>query len=344
MNDRFLRACRGEEVDRTPIWIMRQAGRYMPEYRELRRRVDFVTLCKTPELAAEATLQPIDRLGVDAAILFSDILVPAESMGFEVAFNPGPVLDRAVRSAADVERVRVVEGDEVAPYVYEAIRILRGELDGRVPLIGFAAAPFTLAAYLVEGKGSKDFGQVKRLLFGDPRSAHALLDKVTRVTIGYLDRQVRAGAQAVQLFDSWAGLLGPEEFRAFALPYASRVLESLSGRGVPRIYFALNNAHVLDAISGIDAEVVGMDWRVDLAEASRRLGGRHAVQGNLDPCVLLSDAETIRERARRILASGAAAPGHVFNLGHGILPDTPVENAQALVRAVHEWTAPENAR
>jgi uroporphyrinogen decarboxylase len=336
MNDRFLKACRKQPVDRTPIWIMRQAGRYLPEYREVRKKVDFVTLCRTPELACEVTLQPIDRLGVDAAILFSDILVPAESMGFEISFNPGPVLDHAVRSAADVEAVRTPDGPEVAPYVYDAVRLIRKELDGRVPLIGFAAAPWTLAVYLVEGKGSKNFDQVKKMMFGDPTSAHRLLEKITQVTIGYLREQVRAGAQAIQVFDSWAGILGPREYREFGLPYAQQVLAGIADLDVPRIYFALNNAHLLDVIAECDADVLGMDWRVPLNEANRRLGGKFALQGNLDPTTLMADPEFIRTRAREVVESGRSAPGHVFNLGHGILPDTPPEHALALVEAVHD--------
>jgi len=342
MNDRLLRALRGQPVDRTPIWIMRQAGRYLPEYREVRRKVDFVTLCRTPELACEVTLQPIDRLGVDAAILFSDILVPAESMGFQIDFNPGPVLDRAVRSRADVEAVRVPEGPEVAPYVYDAVRLIRRELDGRVPLIGFAAAPWTLAVYLVEGRGSKNFDEVKRMMFGDPRAAHALLEKITRVTLGYLREQIAAGAQAIQLFDSWAGILGPAEYREFSLRYAREVLEGLADLGVPRIYFALNNAHLLGEIGACGADALGMDWRVPLDTADRRLGNRFALQGNLDPCALMASPEAIRERARAVVEAGRKAPGHVFNLGHGILPDTPPEHAKALVDAVHE-AVPEEA-
>ena len=342
MNDRFLRACRRQPVDRTPIWIMRQAGRYLPEYREVRRKVDFVTLCRTPELACEVTLQPIDRLGVDAAILFSDILVPAESMGFKIDFNPGPVLDHAVRSRADVDAVRTPDGPEVAPYVYDAVRLIRKELDGRVPLIGFAAAPWTLAVYLVEGRGSKHFDQIKRMIFGDPASAHALLEKITTVTIGYLREQVAAGAQALQLFDSWAGILGPAEYREFALPYAERVLQAIADLDVPRIYFALNNSHLLDEVGTCSADVLGMDWRVPLDEANRRLGGRFALQGNLDPCTLMATPETIADRARAVVEAGRQAPGHVFNLGHGILPDTPPEHAVALVEAVHQ-AVPEGA-
>ena len=340
MNDRFLRACRGEKLDRPPIWIMRQAGRYLPEYRAIRKEMDFVTLCKTPEKAAEVTIQPIDRLGVDAAILFSDILVPVEPMGFNISFNPGPVLDHAVRTMQDVDNIRITDPEETVPYVYEAIRILRRELEGRVPLIGFAAAPFTLATYMVEGQGSKNFSKVKGLLFSEPATAHALLEKLTVATEKYLLAQIRAGAQAVQLFDSWAGLLSAEDFREFGMPYARRILDTLKDAGVPRIYFALNNAHLLDEIKDCGADVVGMDWRMNLAEANQRLDGRYPLQGNLDPTVLLSGSpETIRERARRVVAAGKELPGHIFNLGHGILPETPVEHAQALVQAVQEVTS-----
>jgi uroporphyrinogen decarboxylase len=342
LNDLFLRACRRQPVERTPIWMMRQAGRYLPEYRAVRARVDFVTLCKTPELAAEVTIQPIDRLGVDAAILFSDILVPAEPMGLTIKFNPGPVLEPPVRRADDVARLRVPDPEEAVPFVYETIRILRRELAGRVPLIGFGAAPFTLAAYLVEGGGSKNFEHLKRLIYAEPAVAHGLLEKCTATLETYLLAQARAGAQAIQIFDTWAGLLDPADYREFALRYARRVLDSLRDAGVPRIYFALDASHLLDEIRECGADVVGLDWRTPLAEGSRRLGPALALQGNLDPSVLLAPPPAIEERARRIVAEGSAAPGHVFNLGHGILPETPVEHAQALVDAVRsapvrEW-------
>jgi uroporphyrinogen decarboxylase len=315
---------------------MRQAGRYLPEYRELRRKVDFVTLCKTPDLAAEATLQPINRFGLDAAILFSDILVPAESMGFKIDFVPGPVIDRPVATADDVARVRVGDADEIAPYVYEAVRILRRELEGKAPLIGFAAAPFTLAAYLVEGKGSRSFDRIKRMMFHAPETTHTLLDKIATVTERYLGAQIGAGAQAIQLFDSWAGLLSRADYREFALPYARRVLETVDGTATPRIYFALNNAHFLEEIRECGAEVVGMDWRLGLDEASSRLDDRFVLQGNLDPCVLLAGTDVVRHKAADVLAAGAAAPGHVFNLGHGILPHTPVESVETLVETVRD--------
>jgi len=316
---------------------MRQAGRCLPEYRAVRRRVDFVSLCRTPELAAQVTLQPVDRLGVDAAILFSDILVPAESLGLEVRFEPGPVLDRPVRSAADIDRLRLGDPREQVPFVYETLRILSRELAGRVPLIGFAGSPFTLSAYLVEGRGSRLFEQIKCLLFGDPAAAHRLLEKVAGVTEEYLLAQVEAGAQAVQLFDTWAGLLGPQEYREFGLRYVRRIFDRLRDRGVPLIYFVLDAAHLLDEIRGCGADVVGVDWRLDLAEASYRLGNRFVMQGNLDPTVLLAPPAQIERRAEAILARSGALPGHVFNLGHGVLPDTPVEHVEALVRFVRQY-------
>ncbi len=318
---------------------MRQAGRALPEYRQVRSRVDFLTLCRTPELAAEVTLQPVDRLGVDAAILFSDILIPAEPMGFKVEFNPAPVLDNPVRTAADVERIRTPSPEETVPYVYDTLRILRRELEGRVPVIGFGAAPFTLAVYLVEGRGSKSFGKIKGLLYSDPVTAEKLLDKVSTMTAAYLTAQVHAGAQAIQLFDSWAGILGAPEFRRFALAHARRVAEQLKPLGVPLIYFALNSGHLFEEIRECGCDVAGVDWRTPLSVASKILGDRFAVQGNLDPCVLLGTPEVVAERTSAILTEGASLPGHVFNLGHGVLPETPVENLQALVDAVRDHRA-----
>ena len=335
--DLFLRACRGERGSRPPVWLMRQAGRYLPEYREVRRKVDFLTLCRTPELAAQVTIQPIDRLGVDAAILFSDILIPAPAMGLNLDFNPGPVVDPPVRSADDVARLVVPEIEQEVPFVYETIRILRRELAGRVPLIGFAAAPFTLAAYLVEGEGSRSFGKWKRMLYAAPEVAQALLDKTTLTTIRYLVAQVRAGAQAIQLFDTWAGLVSAEDYAAFSLPYVKRVLEAVRAEGVPTIYFALDAAHAAREVAQCGADVLGADWRRSLADASRAVGGGFALQGNLDPCVLLADVATVRRRTLAMLEDGAGLPGHIANLGHGIFPETPVDNAIAFVETVKSF-------
>jgi uroporphyrinogen decarboxylase len=330
----YLRACRREPVERTPIWMMRQAGRSLPEYRELRRKHGFTELLRTPELAAEVTIQPVDRLDVDAAILFSDILVPAAPLGVNVEFKPGPVIEQPIRNAADVERLRADDPERSVPFVYETIRLLRERLAGRVPLIGFAASPFTLVAYLVEGGGSKNFQRTLALLHGDPATAHRLLDKVATMTERYVMAQVRAGAQAIQLFDTWAGLLDRERFREFNLRYARRIFDRLAGEGIPRIYFALHSAHLLEEIRDCGADVIGLDWRIKLQTASQLLGDGFALQGNLDPTVLLTSPEVIDERVREVVEDASALEGHIFNLGHGVLPDTPVDNLLALVAAV----------
>ena len=332
-SDLFLRTCRGERGPRPPVWMMRQAGRYLPEYREVRKTADFLTLCTTPELAAKVTLQPIDRLGVDAAILFSDILVPAMAMGLEVAFDPGPVLARPLRSAEDAAALSVPDIEEAVPYVFETIRVVRRELAGRVPLIGFAGAPFTLAAYLVEGEGSRTFGRWKRMLYAAPEVAEAILEKTTAVTIAYLTAQVKAGAQAIQLFDSWAGLVSAEDYGRFSLPYVKRVIEAVRAEGVPTIYFALDTAHAADLMRTCGADVIGVDWRMRLNEGD----GRHVLQGNLDPCALLTDPKTVVRRTQAMLEDGAALPGHIANLGHGILPETPLDNAIAFVETVRDF-------
>jgi uroporphyrinogen decarboxylase len=353
----FLRACAGEPVERTPTWIMRQAGRYLPEYRALRERHDFLASCRTPELACEITLQPVRRLGVDAAILFSDILVPLPAMGIPVDFRPGPVLGRLVRSRADVEALRVVDAEEATPFVGEAVRMTRGALPREVPLVGFAGAPFTLATYLVEGGGSKSFAEIKALLVSDPATAHALLAKCAETVASSLVAQVAAGAQAAMLFDTWAGILSPADVRTFVVPYARRVLErvreSAIGAPVPTIYYAGDAAGWLESAVDTGARVIGLDWRVDLADARRRLGRDVGVQGNLDPAVLLGPVAEIRRRAGTVLrgarcfeedgapARPGPARGHVFNLGHGILPSTPPEHARALVDAVREMSAKE---
>lgn len=337
----FVRACRREPVERTPVWIMRQAGRYLPEYRALRAKADFLTCCRTPELASEITLQPVRRLGVDAAILFSDILVPLPAMGVKVRFNPGPRLARPVRSARDVDALRVPDAREATPFVLDTIRVLRDELPPTVPLIGFAGAPFTMATYLVEGGGSKHFEAIKGLLFSDPPTAHALLACCADTVASLLSEQVRAGAQAAMLFDSWAGLLGPADYRAFALPYVRRVFDRVAdaaaelGVDVPRIYYAGNAAGWLPACRDTGATVIGLDWRMDLQPARVQLGSAVAVQGNLDPAVLLGTPALIRQRTREVLEQ-AGPVGHIFNLGHGILQQTPPDHARVLVDAVHE--------
>ena len=330
----FLRACRGEQLERPPIWIMRQAGRYLPEYREVRKSTDFLTLCRTPELAAKVTLQPIDRFGFDAAILFSDILIPATALGIQFDFKPGPVLNSPLRSPEQIRGLRLTDPEEAVPYVFETVRILRRELSGRAPLIGFAASPLTLAVYLVEGAGSKNFDQIKRLLYGDPTSAHLLFEKVAELTERYVRAQIEAGAQAVQLFDTWAGLFDPQTYREFGLRYARRVLDGLQSSGVPRIYFALNSNHLLDDLRQCGADVIGADWRLPLDVVSNRLDDRFPIQGNLDPCVLLTSPEVVAEKTRAVLQQAQDLPGHIFNLGHGVLPPTPIENVERLVETV----------
>ncbi len=296
MRDLFLRACRREAVEHTPVWIMRQAGRYLPEYRELRARHDFLTACRTPELAAEITLQPVRRLDVDAAILFSDILLPLPGMGVDVAFNPGPVIARPIRSGADVDALRVPDAREAMPEVLEAVRLLRREL--QVPLIGFAGAPFTLAAYLVEGRGSHSWSAWKGMLFAEPATARRLLDTCAATIASVLVEQVKAGAQAAMLFDTWAGILSPEDYAVVALPYAKRVFEAVRATdpSVPRIYYAGAAAGHIEALRGVGADVIGLDWRISIADAHRRLGNELALQGNLDPAVLLGPASLIDER------------------------------------------------
>ena len=345
----FLRACRGETVERTPVWIMRQAGRYLPEYRAIRERHEFLVCCQTPEIACEITLQPVRRLGVDAAILFSDILVPLPGMGVDVRFEPGPRLARAIRTAADVAALRVPDARESTSYVFDAIRLLRRELPDAVPLIGFAGAPFTMAAYLVEGGGSKTFSALRALLFNDPPTAHRLLTICTDTVISYLTEQVRAGAQAAMLFDTWAGLLAPDDVRRFVLPYARRVTDAVRGVGrsgdmdVPTIYYAGESAGWVEASGESGADVVGLDWRLNLDAARRRIGRPIVLQGNLDPAVLLGPPASIRERVASVLEQGRSglepgdAPrGHIFNLGHGILPETPPDHARLVVDTVRE--------
>lgn len=333
---RFLAACRGEPVDTTPVWIMRQAGRYLPEYRALRVRApDFLTFCKTPALAAEATLQPVAALDVDAAILFSDILVVLEAMGAELTFieGEGPRLE-AVRDRAAAENLRVPVVEEQLGFVLETIRLVVARLAGEVPLIGFTGAPWTLLAYLVEGKGSHDFARARRLLFEDPALAHLLLGKIADACLALLRAQARAGAAALQLFDSWAGLLAPDEYRAFALPYVRRVFAGLADLAVPRIYFVHPGGALLeDALTG-GADVLAFDQRTPMREARARLGPAAILQGNLDPCALFAKTDEIRKRAQRVLEE--AGERHIFNLGHGILPETSPASARALVEAVHE--------
>ncbi|AVX19347.1 MULTISPECIES: uroporphyrinogen decarboxylase [Carboxydocella] len=338
MNDTFLKACRREPVDYTPVWLMRQAGRYMAEYMAIRSKYSFLEMCKIPEIAAEVTLQPVNKLGVDAAILFADILLPLEGMGIQLEFakNEGPVIHNPVRTRADVDAIRVIEAEEATPYVMEAIRILRRELADKVPLIGFSGAPFTLASYIIEGGGSKNYIECKKMMWQAPEVWHALMDKIAEVILRYLKAQIAAGAQAVQLFDSWVGALSPEDYRQYVLPYSKKVLDGLKDSGVPVIHFANNASSMLELVKEAGGDVIGLDWRINIDDAIRRLGDDVAVQGNLDPMMLFAPPRVIEERVKDILARVGNRPGHIFNLGHGIHKDTPVEHVIALVEAVHK--------
>ncbi|ABA88028.4 uroporphyrinogen decarboxylase [Syntrophotalea carbinolica DSM 2380] len=334
----FINACYGRPVTRTPVWLMRQAGRYLPQYRKIRERVKFLELCKTPELAAEVTLQPVDALGVDAAILFSDILIPIEAMGQNLFYRPAPVLEPPVRTAADVEALRVLQPEQDVPFVLETIRLLRRELDGRVPLIGFGGAPFTLACYMVEGAGSRHFLALKRLMYQAPETYARLMDKITDTSIVYLRAQAEAGAQALQVFDSWGGILSPADYQRYVLPYSRRLLSALGDFGIPLIHFVKGAGAMLDLVAMAGGQVVGLDWCTSLNRARDILGNGMAVQGNLDPSVLLGAQDIIEREVRRILDENAGRPGHIFNLGHGILPEVPPENAAFLVDCVHRLT------
>ncbi len=321
-------------MDRPPIWVMRQAGRYLPEYRELRERVDFLTLCKTPELAVEASLQPIRRFGFDASIIFSDILIPVEAIGCPLNFDPGPRLVTPVRTRRQVDALSARPMEEVVPYVGQAIALLRRELDGKVPVIGFCGAPFTLAAYMVEGEGRQGFGAVKKMMYGDPATLVHLLEKLADGMADYLNLQIRSGAQAVQVFDSWAGILSAEDYRNFALPAVQRLVRRVDRKGVPLIYFAPAAGHTLEDSTATGADVLGVCWRTPMDEARRRTGGRVALQGNLDPHVLFSTPDVVRAKTNAVLDAAGSAPGHIMNLGHGILPETPIESVKALVETV----------
>jgi uroporphyrinogen decarboxylase len=336
MHDRFLRACRREPTDVTPVWFMRQAGRYMEEYRALRAKRTLLELCKTPELAVEVTLQPL-RLGMDAAILFADILLPLEPMGapFEFAKGEGPVVHAPVRDRASIDALRVFDPEEGLGYVLEAVRLLRRELDGKTPLIGFAGAPFTIASYLVEGGKSSDYRRTKQLMWAEPDSWALLMGKIAEVVRRYLRAQVAAGAQAIQLFDSWVGALAPDDYREHVLPYVRAILRDVEQTGVPVIHFGTNTATLLEAQVEAGGTVIGVDHRIRLADAWARIGYDKAIQGNLDPLLLCAPPEIAAQRARRVLAEAAGRLGHIFNLGHGIVPETPVDHVKALIDVVH---------
>lgn len=330
----FLKNLRGEPCERTPIWVMRQAGRYLPEYQEVRKRYSFNEMCRTPEAACEVTLQPIRRFGFDAAIMFSDILTPLEAMGAAFDFSQGgPRLEKPVRTEAEIDALRTYEPREGTGFVAEAIGMMKEGLGERTPLIGFAGSPFTLATYLVEGGGSKDFVTLKTMLYSRPDLLRKLMDKLTDQTLAYLRMQVEAGVDAVQLFDTWGGILHPADYAAVVLPCVRRIMDGLADAGVPRIYFLKGSAPYLDLVTTLDVEALGLDWTMDMARSLPHLEG-FAVQGNLDPLALFGTHEEIRRRALEICAAGRKAKGHVFNLGHGITPPTPIAAVETLVETV----------
>jgi uroporphyrinogen decarboxylase len=337
----FLSACRQAPVPHTPVWFMRQAGRALPEYRALRREGSILDVVKHPELAAEITLQPVRRYGVDAAILYSDIVVPVAAIGFGIDIVPGvgPVAEQPFAGPADLDRLRDLEPEEDVPWVQETIEILVGELD--VPLIGFAGAPFTVASYLIEGRPSRDHVRTKAFMYGDPATWHDLLDRLASMAIASLEAQIAAGAAAVQIFDSWVGALDPEDYRTYVLPASRRIFEALAASGVPRIHFGVGTGELLVLLAEAGADVVGVDWRVPLDDARRRVGPGVALQGNLDPAICVAGWEATEAKARSVLRTNGGRPGHIFNLGHGVLPQTDPGVLERLVELVHTETAAE---
>ena len=337
MDSRFMKACRREPTDATPVWLMRQAGRYMKEYRDLRARVPFLELCKNPDLVAEVTVTAAERIGADAAIIFADLLLIVEPLGFGLEYDrgEGPVVRPALRKSADVNRLREVEPQDSLAYLYEAIRRTRAALDPKTPLLGFAGAPFTLASYIIEGGASRNYIYTKALMYRDPGAWRALMKHLVRNLTGYINRQIEAGVQAVQVFDTWVGCLGPEDYRQFVLPYSRELIQGITP-GVPVIHFGTGTAMLLEAMRDAGGHIIGLDFRVELDQAWARLGEGVGVQGNLDPIVLYAEPSYIRRRVERILEQAGGRSGHIFNLGHGILPDTPFENVVELIKMVHE--------
>ena len=338
MNDRFLRACRLKPVDATPVWFMRQAGRYMGEYRTLRQKHSLLDICRNPELATQVTLQPVNRLEIDAAILFSDLLLPLEPMGlpFDFVEGEGPRIEHPIRNAEDIRRLRSFDPRDALGHVLETIQLLQPELAGRVPLIGFAGAPFTLASYAIEGGPSKQYARTKALMYNEPRLWHQLCELLGSVIADYLVAQVDAGVQAVQLFDSWVGALTSKDYREFLLPHSQRILQKVKTLDVPVIHFGTGTSHLLADMRDAGGDVIGVDWRIPLDEAWDKIGNDYAVQGNLDPTLLLGPLDRLIAGANDVMQRAAGHEGHIFNLGHGILPNTPVEHVQALAQHVHE--------
>lgn len=342
---RFVRACLRQPVDRTPVWFLRQAGRYMQEYRAVRKHHTLVEICKQPEIAAEVTITAAEKLGVDAAIIFADLLLPLEPMGlpFEFQAGEGPVVHKPVRTREDVEALRTDRADELG-YVARAIEKVVGHFGDRLGMIGFCGAPYTLASYMIEGGGSRNYVETKKMMYGDPTAWRMLLDKLVTVLTAYCRQQVEAGADVIQIFDSWVGSLGVSDYQDYAFEASQRLVRAVQAMGVPVIYFGVETQALLGPMAATGADVLGLDWRQTLDEGWRAVGEHHAVQGNLDPITLFAPLDVIEKRVREILVSAAGRPGHIFNLGHGIVPGTPVENVQAVVKMVHEFSLKEIAR
>lgn len=344
-NDLFLRAARREPTERTPVWMMRQAGRYMPEYRAIREKHGFLEMCRNPELVVEVTLQPVDLVGVDAAILFSDILISFPGMGLDLEFakGEGPLIHNPIRSAADAAKLRIADAEETTGFVMESIRILRRELENKVPLIGFAGAPFTLASYAIEGHGTRDYEHTKALMWSDPTAWDLLMNKFADTTIAYLKAQIDAGAQVVQLFDSWVGYVAPRDYERSVLPYSQRVIDEVTSHGdevtengVPLIHFANGGTSMLDLVQKAGGDIIGVDWRLDMQHAVETIDRKFGIQGNIDPVALFAPDEELERMVVEILEAFGTRPGHIFNLGHGIHKTSDPEKARAMIRFVHE--------
>jgi uroporphyrinogen decarboxylase len=340
-NSIFVRACKSQRVDRTPVWFMRQAGRYMPEYRAVRKQYSLLEICKKPALAAEVTITAAEALGVDAAIIFADLLLPLEVMGlpFHFSAGEGPVIEKPIRTKEDIALLRTDRAADLG-YVSEAVSLVARHFANRVPVIGFCGAPFTLASYMIEGGASRNYVHAKKMMYNSPADWNVLMGKLVAVAAAYSAAQVRAGADVIQIFDSWVGCLSVEDYRRYVLPHVTNLVRTLQTTGAPIIYFGTDSATLLPAMNETGAEVIGLDWRIPLDEGWRTLGHSCAVQGNLDPVLLFADWKELKPRAEDILRCAAGRPGHIFNLGHGILPETPVENVKNLARFVQENPAP----
>ncbi|WP_313640469.1 uroporphyrinogen decarboxylase [Paenibacillus sp.] len=338
-NDTFIRACRKQDTEHVPVWYMRQAGRYDPEYRKIKEKYSLLEICKQPELAAEVTLMPVRKLGVDAAILYSDIMNPVASIGvkFDIVKDIGPVIENPIRSAADVERLRPIDVEGDLGHILETIAILDKELD--VPLITFAGAPFTIASYLIEGRPSKGYIRTKELMYSEPRVWEMLMDKLGDMIIAYLRSHVRSGGKAFQLFDSWVGALAPRDFEKYVLPTVSRIFSELSDLDVPKIYFpGVSSGELLPSLTNLQADVIGLDWRVSLSDGRRRTGGKFAIQGNLDPYLLTAPMDVLKDHAKQLIDEGVREPGYIFNLGHGLFPEASLDKLRELTEYIHDYS------